>query len=448
MLKRLFATLFSISILLSVMVYPASANEEFLESEFSDCGEESLEINPKDILSENTEYSEAFILTRVSDNMSGTKLSDVLEHEGDTEAYEIEIDHSVYPEVALYAYTSGDALGVTLFDIDGGRYLQINATRSGTGFNNFSPKGYVEFRNTSGEVIKYTITAKALTDNAGYTIAVGPKDALAEYLGGPENAATVGRNIQTANDMSQWINGYTVLLNGPGDWYRYTPQTDDGTYVGNTIYGEYSTAFAVYDAETLDPIYTSNAKEDRYLLIDSVRTRTVMQNRIKLEPGKTYLIQNYTPTVITPTNEYDIVYRVYIGLPCVSLEKYSYEYPQAYTVRANRKATFYINVTNQPDVCRFNWNTTVYFNTNSLVTNASITSCTITAPNGMAFNAPNGRVQVGKHADLVDFLNNRNNIPINGRWKIEIEASETINNLTFAIGTYVLRLDRLTAPQS
>ena len=66
----------------------------------------------------------------------------------------------------------------------------------------------------------------------------------------------------------------------------------------------------------------------------------------------------------------------------------------------------------------------------------------------MAFNAPNGRVQVDQHADLVDFLNNRNNIPINGRWKIEIEASKTINNLTFAIGTYVLRLDRLTAPQS
>ena len=160
------------------------------------------------------------------------------------------------------------------------------------------------------------------------------------------------------------------------------------------------------------------------------------------------MIQNYTPTVITPANEYDIVYRAYIGLPCVSLEKYSYGYPQAYTVQANKKATFYINVTNQPDVYRFNWNTTVYFNTNSFVTNASITSCTITAPNGMAFNAPNGRVQVDQHADLVDFLNNRNNIPINGRWKIEIEASKTINNLTFAIGTYVLRLDRLTAPQS
>lgn len=445
MLKRLLAAAFSISILLSIMVYPASANEEFSEPDLS---EEVHEINPRDILAENTEYSEDFILTCVSDNTSGSKMSNVLEHKNDTEVYEIEIDHSVYPEIALYAYTSGDALGATLFNFGGGSYLQINATNSSTSTAQFSPKGYVQIRDTSGGIEKYTITAKALTDDAGYTIAVGPKDAVDEYLGGPENAATVGRNIQTSDDMSQWINSYTVLLNGLGDWYRYTPQTDNGTYVGNNIYGEHSTAFAVYDAETLDPIYTSNPKEDRYLLVDSVRTRTVMQNRIKLEPGKTYLIQNYTPTVITPANEYDIVYRAYIGLPCVSLEKYSYGYPQAYTVQANKKATFYINVTNQPDVYRFNWNTTVYFNTNSFVTNASITSCTITAPNGMAFNAPNGRVQVDQHADLVDFLNNRNNIPINGRWKIEIEASKTINNLTFAIGTYVLRLDRLTAPQS
>ena len=123
-------------------------------------------------------------------------MSNVLEHKNDTEVYEIEVDHSVYPEIALYAYTSGDALGATLFNFGGGSYLQINATNSSTSTAQFSPKGYVQIRDTSGGVEKYTITAKALTDDAGYTIAVGPKDAVDEYLGGPENAATVGRNIQ------------------------------------------------------------------------------------------------------------------------------------------------------------------------------------------------------------------------------------------------------------
>ena len=201
-----------------------------------------------------------------------------------------------------------------------------------------------------------------MTDDAGYTIAVGPKDAMAEYLGGFENAATVGRNIQTANERSQWISSYSVLLNGDGDWYRYTPQTDDATYVGNTIYGEHSTAFAVYDAETLEPVYESNSKEDRYLLVDSVRTRTVMQNRIKLEAGKTYLIQNNTPTIITPVSEYDVEYRAYIGLPCVSSEEYTYRAPQYYTAQANKKTTFYINVTNEPDTYRFSRSTTILFN--------------------------------------------------------------------------------------
>lgn len=148
MLKRLLAAAFSISILLSIMVYPASANEEFSEP---DLGEEVLEINPRDILAENTEYSEDFILTCVSDGTSGSKMSHVLEHADDTEVYEIEVDHSVYPEIAFYAYTSGDALGATLFKF-GGSYLQINATNSSTSTTHFSPKGYVQVQNTSGEV--------------------------------------------------------------------------------------------------------------------------------------------------------------------------------------------------------------------------------------------------------------------------------------------------------
>ena len=75
MLKRLLAAAFSISILLSIMVYPASANEEFSEPDLS---EEVHEIDPRDILAENTEYSEDFILTCVSDNTSGSKMSNVL----------------------------------------------------------------------------------------------------------------------------------------------------------------------------------------------------------------------------------------------------------------------------------------------------------------------------------------------------------------------------------
>lgn len=390
---------------------------------------------------------EDFILTCVSDGTTGSKMSGVLEYEDDTEVYQLVVDHSVHPEFTVYAHTSGKGLGSTLFSIDRGgstSYLQIYATQKNSSYN-FSPKGYVDISSTSGEVTTYTITAKAKTDNAGYTLSVGTKDEMAEHLGGRENAATVGRNLQKISDMSQHIVGYTALLNGEGDWYRYTPKTNDATYVGNYIFGDHSTAFEIIDAQSGNRVYHSDIQTDRYLFVDAYTTRTILQNRFVLERGKEYLIHNYTPTGITPAEDY-VEYRAYIGLPSVNSVEYSYRTSQSYTVPANKLTTFYIDVTGQPKTYRCDYNTEVRFCVSRYEDNAYITSCKITAPNGKEIDTIFGRDEIEEHPDLVDFLNNSHNIPINGRWKVEILTSKTMRDMHFSIGNYVLRLNRTEAP--
>ncbi len=387
------------------------------------------------------------VLTNISKGDIGFKVSNVLVNEGDTETYEVTVDHSVYPEFSVYAYTSCGAPGYTSISIAGagGGSINVRASDPSTYQNLIKPRDYKDISNSSGEVKTYTITAKAMTDDAGYTISVGAKNDLATHFGGPQNAISAGKTLQLVNSMSQFFSDYTELLNGEGDWFRYTPE-NAATYVGNYIFGEHQTAFRIYDAETLTPLFDSDISKDRYLYVDKFTTRTILQNCFMLERGKEYLICNYTPTGITPEGDY-VLYRTYIGLPSVSSEEYSYRTTQSYTVSANKKTTFYIDVAGQPDTYRCDYNTEIRFCVSRYTQNVTITSCKITAPNGKVFDTKYGRTQIKEYPDLVNFLNNNQNIPINGRWKVEILTSKTMSDMHFSIGNYVLRLDRTTPPK-
>lgn len=66
----------------------------------------------------------------------------------------------------------------------------------------------------------------------------------------------------------------------------------------------------------------------------------------------------------------------------------------------------------------------------------------------MVFDTSYGRTNIKEHPDLVDFLNNNHNIPINGRWKVEILTSKTMSDMHFGIGRYVLMLQRTTPPET
>ena len=406
---------------------------------------------PNSVTTVHAAEPEDFILTHVSDGATGNKMSGILEYKDDTETYQITVDHSICPEFAVYAYTSCGEVGYThiKIELEGNRIggLNIRASNPSTSTTQIKPRDYINISGASDNIQTYTITAIAMTDNAGYTISVGAKDDLVTHFGGPENAISAGKTVQLTNDMSQYFTDYTELLNGDGDWYRYTPESDDATYVGNYIFGEHTTAFEIYDAQTLKPLYSSNIRDDRYLFVDDFTTRTILQNRFVLERGKEYLICNYAPTGITPAEDY-IEYRTYIGLPSVKSQEYSYNTSQSYTVPANKKTTFYIDVTGQPDTYRCKFNTEIRFCVSSFSQNAYITSCKITAPNGMVFDTSYGRTNIKEHPDLVDFLNNNHNIPINGRWKVEILTSKTMSDMHFGIGRYVLMLQRTTPPET
>ena len=394
----------------------------------------------------HAEEPSSFTLTRTSDYAEGSKVSGYLEHEGDTEEYQVEVDHSVYPEITVYAYTSGKYPGNVNIKVGGGGSIYLTASNENTSTISL-PKGYTNISNSSGEKKTYTITAEAYTDRVGYTISVGTPDDFATHLGGPENAATVTRNLQGITDSSQNIYASSTLLNGNGDWYRYTP-TEDATYVASFISGEHTTEFQILDAETYEPLYHSNIAEDRYLKIAEPFIYTVMQNRFELEQGKEYLVGFYAPTGITLTEDCER-YRVYIGLPRVSgMASYVYTYPQSYTVSANRKTTFNIDVTGLPETYRLKKTASIQFSSGSYTTDAYIDSCKITAPNGMRFDVPKGRLpNIDSPVDLLDFLNNKQNIPLNGRWVVEIQTRKTLTNMHLSF-MGVLALDRTSPPET
>lgn len=395
----------------------------------------------------HAEEPASFDLTRISDHAEGNKVSGYLEHEGDTEQYQIEVDHSVYPEFGVYAYASGEYPGNTYISISGhsgGIYLTANQKND---YSNIIPKGYMNVSDLSGETKTYTITVKAYTDRAGYTISVGNPDDLAAHLGGPENAAIVPRNLQDRTGSTQNIFAYSALLNGTGDWYRYTP-TENATYVASFISGEHTTAFQILDAETYEPLYHSDIEKDRYLKISDPFKYTIMQNRFVLEQGKEYLVGFYAPTGVTLTEDCER-YRVYIGLPRVSIDVYTYRYPQSYTVSANRKTTINIDITGLPETYRLPRNASILFSTGSYSTDAYITSCKVTAPNGLQFNLPQGRLSnIDSPTDLVDFLHNKQNIPLNGRWTVEVQTSKTLTGMRLSIGKAAVALDRTTPPDA
>ncbi|MCI8399300.1 MAG: hypothetical protein HFF90_07870 [Oscillibacter sp.] len=374
-------------------------------------------------------------------------VSDVIAAEGSSKTYQFTVDHSLYPNIYLYAYTSGSTPGnssVYVRDENNKAYASVHLTTIARSAGTpVKPKGYSSFSNSTGETKTYIVRVNAASDNAGYTFIVTPEDNLAKYLGGREHAATVGSTIQQRG-ITNYITGYEILMNGEGDWYRYTPTSNVGTYIANRVEGIRPTAFEVYDTETGERIYQSD-NEDQYTYTNLSVVATIMQERLELVVGREYLIHYYAPASISVSDP-STTYRIYVGLPSVRSETIKYTTPTSYTISANRKTTLRINVTGQSDLLRLGTNGSLSVNAGSNLNNAYITSCKITAPNGKTFIATNGRVpDLGIEPDLVDFLENTNNIPLNGLWTIEIQAEKTLN-VKFTISGSAVALNRNTAP--
>jgi len=366
-----------------------------------------------------------------------TPISGQLLNAGDSIEYQVEIDHSVYPEFVLYAFTS-----ILTGDSDIEIYNENNAVVGAVALRNSmlgsisSPKGFTRVKNDSGEVITYKIVASTKTGNAGYAFNLGTIDDFVALYGG-DNFTTVTKNVPSKLAIDLAVSGHfkgcQALLN-TGEWFHY--KADGETYITACIINNNSLAFDVYGInETgLDPVYKS-CENDRTIIRQSPTLyEGYVEKKLSLENGKEYLIRFYSTSEIRPEKLTDY-YNIYIGIPYITTYKMNIK-SSTFTIPANTTKTFTFEVSDIPKSARLGGSTSVDFSTNSFASNIYITSCIITAPNKYSFSAVNGSKQGFAEADILNFINSPNNVPINGKWTVSIRTSKTLSDVSFRIKGY------------
>lgn len=371
-------------------------------------------------------------------------ITGALANPGDTATHYIQIDHALYPEAVLYAFTYGKGSGnatIEVYDEDSTLVTGIaliNKLDDKVANTIMRPKGGAYIRSSSATIKNYRITVKTETGNVGYAINIGTIDTYVENLGGPSNITTVGKNIppEAAYIKTVYLISPQMQLND-GEWFRYT--ADGYTYITARIPKHDSLAFDVYDATDNSLVYRTNAGDKGIEVMDPSTYTGYVQKGLDLEAGKDYLIKFYSTSHIAST---DITegYYVSIGYPFLTTQKFDYT-PQTFYVPANTTKTFYINVSDSaiPTSARAEGGTAVYFTAGSSSNNAYITSCKITAPNGYTFTPTNGAYR-GKFVQPspVNYLTDPNHVPIRGTWKVTIRTSKSLNFKFYFTGYYYM----------
>ena len=371
-------------------------------------------------------------VSRASD---GPMLTDGLVNIGDTATYELEIDHALYPEAMLYAFTQGLPGNVTIKVYDenekvvSGMYLHgfINVNRAEV---HSCPKNRCSIKSDEAIVKQYKIVVTAETNNVTYAMSVGTRDELVENFGGIANVTSVPKNIPSnvvAGYKMASITSYLDLLGGEGDWYHYV--ADGYTYITATATKTENLAFIVYDPETTEIVYRSGSG-DKGIEVRSTHPyiyTAYVQKGLNLEAGKDYFIKFYSTSTL-PDNPTDPHYYIHMGLPCLTTQKIYYEAPQSFYVPANRLVTFNIEVpkgTFLPSAraCAL---TDVLFTSDSSMNNTYVESCKIVTPNGITVTPTNGRFSKFEEPSSLDYLENKNHIPLEGTWKVTIRTSKSL----------------------
>lgn len=357
---------------------------------------------------------------------------------GSVETHEITVNHALYPEILVHV-SSIDLLGsvnVEIKDANGNRVDSAYLLPTNTeGYQSaVYTRDICYINDASGQTKTYTITATTRTGSARYKISIGTRETLAEDCCGRDNYTTIGKNTPTAELAETCCVlsncGYIALLNGDGEWFRYT--ADGYTYITASISKNDSLAFEVYDAETLARVVRTTSDDMVIKYLSNTYYRSVVQTAVFLEPGRDYYIKVYSTRPITPDN-LEASYSISVGYPSVSSEKVSYASEQSFSVTKNRVTNFTITVTGLPNSARANRQTKVSFNTTQSSKNASITSCRITAPNGKVCYAQyNGAYNKFEVPDILNFLDD--GVPLNGVWRVQIKASQSLSGLKLRIG--------------
>lgn len=363
-------------------------------------------------------------------------ISGYLETVDDSMVYEIEIDHSIVPEVYLYAYcynATGD-VKIVVTNSEGTKVNTLSLVNRAIGYNlGFYPKEFHKFSNSTGATEVYTVTVTTSTGNAGYAINFGTKETFVEDFGG-DNITTVAKNYCTEETKNLEIPGhfigFTALLD-TGESFRYT--ADGFTYISALTYHNRVLSLTVRDAETKELVYESN-DDDTGLWAPTPNPLYYVTAGLNLEAGRDYIIQFKSEVPISA--DVDDTYLIYIGFPYVVSRSINLQSSSTYSIPANTTKTYTFNVSGYPESAMAGMTTIASFNATKSVTNACITSCVITAPNGRSYTT----TYAGKYNSFL--LNAMNyfggeNAPINGQWKVTIRTSKAVSGFRFKLtGTY------------
>lgn len=364
----------------------------------------------------------------------------------DVLTHTVVIDHSVNPDVVMYAYSHGATGDATILVTDENGNSVTGVRLLGKSYDSygstFVPKWYCTISDTSGATKTYTITATTSTGDAGYRINFGTEDTAADDFGGIENVTTVAKNIPAesvaAIGKSSHFRGCQALLGvdankDGGEWFRYT--ADGYTYITASITNVDNLAFAIYEADTERLVYDTKPTDIVTMTHSTTLYESYVQYGVELDAGRDYLIQFYSNSAIAPDSLEDF-YNIFIGLPSFNSQKISLKSTSTYTVPANTTKTYRFNVTAGGNTPTAGNQTKVSFSTSSVADNAYITSCIITAPNGYSFPALNGSYSSFDNPDVINYLTNPNNVPINGTWTVSIRTSKALSGLSFKISGY------------
>lgn len=443
-MKRIFATVLCATLLLSPVMMTAHAVEDtdtigYIEemdtaetgvSDESNFEDYSAVLEPEDVEDEYTQVNTA------TDSGSFDTRTGVLANTGDRETNTFVIDHSITPDIVISARASGNnpaKLIVLISDDAGGKYTgkQVSGIPNSPTDGINTPKGFWNISNQTGATVTYKVTVEAKSDNAEYIISCGPVDKLSATLGGRDNAVPVAKNI-SSNSFVGYIRSYSALLNGNGDWFRYTAEEGD-TYIALRSDSCSSLAFKIYDSETGLQIDATNATDiytKRYSTGYCIYTA---QRGYELEAGHEYFINMYSTKPYAPSDLTE-TYDVAIGLPCIDVVNLKYVSPRSYSLSARKPTTFRVNVDGFSDLSR-PVDLTLAFSTSSLVTNGSISSVIVTSPNGKSF--PLGALGEGYFnslpMDFGNFLNSPDHVQLNGTWTITATSNSAISGLKFKI---------------
>ena len=349
---------------------------------------------------------------------------------GDTKTFNMQIDHSLYPEARLCVYIN-DGLGdckVNVSDI-GSYVIRTNPASISPGFNN----KYIININGSGGVKDYTVTVSTSAGNACCALILATQETLAEMCGGRENATSIQKNISTDYGVS-WFGCFQPLLTGEGEWFRYT--ADGDTYIRAYASMINDLTVSVYEADT-GTFVGRTTEKDREIERESDTSWTgQVSKKLAPQPGHEYLFQVQSSSVNTTNN--NKMYGFTVGLASTIFQMIEVTSTNSYTIPANTTKIYTFKVSGYPNSTRLSSYGRISFQTGSVTSNLDITSCTIKAPNGKIFNAPSqGLYTLSQPIDYNNYFTSPNNVPLNGTWTVTIRSSAALSGLKFRIKAQV-----------